>query len=151
MSYSCATKCFQAIFQAGACVLDCLKLITSDKVDSALCPVRTFIQYLSKTKSSNRLPQLFRKLGKNAPLPAPAISRSLVNTVRAAYSSTSGLDTWTGQVKGHNVRAVAASLQRRTYPSGTALRSSYGWATPNVFITHYGRGESALTRIVNNP
>ncbi len=135
----------------GACVLDSLKLITPDKEESALCPVRTLKQYLAKTNSSNRIPQLFRKLGKNAPLPAAAISRNLVNTIRSAYSSTSGLDTLTGQVKGHDVRAVAASLQMRNYPSWTALRNSYGWTTPNVFITHYGRGESALNKIVNNP
>ncbi len=132
----------------GPCVLDSLRLITPDKDESALCPVRTLRQYLETTKSSSRIPQLFRKAGTNSPLTAAAISRSLVDTIRAAYTATSGLATLTGQVKGHDVRAVAASLQMRNFPSWTALRSSYGWTTPNVFITHYGRGESALSTIL---
>ncbi len=114
------------------------------------CPVRTLKQYLIKTKCPDRIPQLFRKLGKNSPLPATAISRNLVNTIRTAYSSQSGQVPLTGQVKGHDVRAVAASLQMRNFPSWTALRSSFGWTTPSVFITHYGKGESALNKIVNN-
>ncbi len=101
----------------GSCILDSLKTITPDREEYELCPVRTLKQYLIKTKSSDRIPQLFRKLGKNAPLSTRAISSNLVNTIRSAYSTTSGIETLTGQVKGHDVRAVAASLQMRNYPS----------------------------------
>ncbi len=135
----------------GSCSLNSLKSITPDREEHELCPVRTLKQYLLKTNSPDRIPQLFRRVGKNAPLPVRAISNSLVNTIRSAYSTTSGVDTLTGQVKGHDVRAVAAALQMRNYPSWKALRTSFGWKTPNVFIMHYCRGESALNKIVNNP
>ena len=69
----------------GAWVLDSLNLISPDKEESALCPIRTLKQSLCKTKSQDRIPQLSRKVGKNTPLPAPTTSKSLVNAIRMAY------------------------------------------------------------------
>ncbi len=135
----------------GSCSLNSLNSITPAREEHELCPVRTLKQYLIKTNSPERIPQLFRRVGKNTPLPVRAISNSLVNTIRSAYSTTSGVDTLTGQVKGHDVRAVSAALQMRNFPSWKALRTSFGWTTPNVFVMHYCRGESALNKIVNKP
>ncbi len=98
--------------------------------------------------TKDRIPQLFRKPGKNCPLGTRAISKNLVGTIQKAYSVNN--NSLEGKIKGHDVRAVAASLSWKFNPSWASLKATFGWQTPSVFISHYCRGESALNKVINS-
>ncbi len=88
-------------------VLEGIYSIAPEKDELDLCPVRTLKMYIEATKCNNRIPQLFRKPGKNVPLKTRAISRNLINTIQFAYSDKNAIEH---KIKGHDVRAVSASI-----------------------------------------
>ena len=108
--------------------------------DRKLCPVRAIKVYLSRTQDVRAgRKQLFipYKPGSSQPIAAATISSWIQNTVRFSYQDVSPDEASLGQVRAHDLRAIAASWNLHcSIPLRDILRAAQ-WRSHNTFTSFY--------------
>ena len=108
--------------------------------DRKLCPVRAIKVYLSRTHDVRAgRKQLFipYKPGSTQPIAAATISSWIQNMVRYAYQDVSEEEASLGQVRAHDLRAIAASWNLHcSIPLSDILRAAQ-WRSHNTFTSYY--------------
>ena len=110
-----------------------------DAATEQICPVHTTIRYLELVKTLRTPAQTSLLIPHNPANPKnlaiQAIPRYIVRLVRWAYAYF-GLDP-PENVRGHDVRGVAASLAALTGVSLPDVLRSGDWTNANTFLKHY--------------
>ena len=112
------------------------------EVDRTLCPVRAIKIYLSRSKDiRNGRKELFVpfKTGAKQSIAPATISSWIQKTIHHAYSDINAEEEALGQVRAHDLRAIAASWNlHHSIPISDILRAAQ-WRCHNTFTSFYLR------------
>ena len=121
--------------------------------DLNLCPVRALRCYREVTGAyrSPKQTRLIISFCKNrlTDISKQCISNYLKLVVQEAYEARAGDVPIPGQVRGHDIRAIAASLKAMRCCSMDELLAAGTWVSPNSFLSFYAKSFSVneLTRL----
>ena len=114
--------------------------VSKDREEMKLCPVRATFIYLERTKDMRTGKQLLfvsYKQGFTKEIAKATISSWLKKTIFMAYAKASDEDFKLGDVKAHQVRAMAASMAYYNKSSIHEVMDACTWKCHNTFTSFY--------------